>query len=116
MNKRFNTKEVRQIANLLKDYGIRRMGFLLLGGPDESKETVKESLYFVDSLGLEAVKITSGIRIYPYTELARTAIKEGFIAPDENLLFPKFYMKKGLDDWLGETISVWRKDRPHWLV
>jgi len=116
MNKRFHTKEVRQIADLLKDYGIRRMGFLLLGGPDESKETVKESLYFVDSLGLEAVKITSGIRIYPYTELARTAIKEGFIAPDENLLFPKFYMKKGLDDWLGETISVWRKDRPHWLV
>jgi len=66
--------------------------------------------------------VTAGLRVswrcilYPHTELARTAIKEGFISPDESLLFPKFFMKKGLDDCLGETISIWRKDRPHWLV
>jgi hypothetical protein len=47
-------------------------------------------------LGLEAVKITSGIRIYPYTELARTAIKEGFIAPDENLTFSEVLYEKGI--------------------
>ena len=116
MNKKFKTEDVRQVSDILKDYGIRWMGFLLLGGPDESKETVEESLNFIDSLGLESVKITMGIRIYPHTGLAQTGIKEGLSASDENLLFPKFYMKKGLEDWLRETVSVWRKERPNWLI
>ncbi len=41
------------------------MGFLLFGGPGETKETVNESLKFADSIDLEAMKITIGIRIYP---------------------------------------------------
>ena len=49
-------------------------------------------------------------------DLVQTAAKEGLIAPDENLLFPKFYIKKDLEDWLRKTIGVWRKDRPHWLA
>ena len=116
MNKRFQPEEVRHISDMLKGYGIRQMGFLLLGGPAEDKETVKESLLFADSLNLDSMKITIGIRIYPHTDLARNAIKEGLIAPDENLLFPKFYIKKDLEDWLHKTIGVWKKDRPHWIV
>jgi len=116
MNKRFQPEEVRHISDMLKGYGIRRMGFLLLGGPGEDKQTVEESLLFADSLDLEAMKITIGIRIYPHTELAQTALREGLIAAGENLLFPKFYVKRELEDWLRKTISVWRKDRPHWLA
>ena len=33
LNKKYNREDVRQISNILKDYGIRRMGFLVLGGP-----------------------------------------------------------------------------------
>jgi radical SAM superfamily enzyme YgiQ (UPF0313 family) len=116
MNKRFQPEEVRHICNMLKGHGIRQMGFLLLGGPAENKETVKESLLFADSLNLDSMKITIGIRIYPHTDLARTAAKEDLIAPDENLLFPKFYIKKDMKDWLHKTIEVWKKDRPHWIV
>lgn len=116
MNKKFQPEEVSKISEMLKDYGIRQMGFLLLGEPDESKETVEESLLFADSLDLEAMKITLGIRIYPYTKLANVAIEEGLIAAEDNLLFPKFYMKRGLEDWLRETIHIWRKERPHWIT
>ena len=116
MNKRFQLEEVRRISEELKRYGIRQMGFLLLGGPGENRKTVEESLAFADSLDLEAMKITMGIRIYPYTDLARTAIKEGVIAPDDDLLFPKFYMAPGLDEWLRSTVSTWMDGRPHWLL
>jgi len=116
MNKRFQLEEVRLISEKLKRYGIRQMGFLLLGGPGENRKTVEESLAFADSLGLEAMKITMGIRVYPYTDLARTAIKEGVIAPDDDLLFPKFYMAPGLDEWLRSTVSAWADTRPHWLL
>lgn len=114
MNKRFQPEEVRQISDMLRDYGIRQMGFLLLGGPGETRDTVEESLLFADSLDLEAMKVTAGIRIYPYTALARTAIKQGLIAADESLLFPTFYMTRGLEDWLRMTVSNWLNERPHW--
>ena len=116
LNKKFNPDDVRQISKILKDYGIRRMGFLLLGGPGETRETVNESLEFADSLNLEALKITIGIRIYPYTPLATTALKEGLIKADDNLLFPRYYIGKDLEGWLRETVNTWRESRPHWIM
>ena len=76
MNKRFQPEEVRRISGILKKHGIHRMGFLLLGGPGETRETVRESLAFADSLDLESVKVTAGIRIYPHTALAQIALSE----------------------------------------
>jgi hypothetical protein len=92
------------------------MGFLLLGGPGETRETANESLCFADSLGLEAMKITIGIRIYPHTPLAQAAIKEGLIEADDTLLFPKFYMTKGMESWLRKTVKSWMDTRPNWLM
>jgi radical SAM superfamily enzyme YgiQ (UPF0313 family) len=116
MNKKYRPADVRRISERLKKFGIGRMGFLLFGGPGESKETANESLAFADSLGLEAMKITIGIRIYPHTALAQTAIKEGLIKADDNLLIPKFYIAKGLQGWLRETVNAWRETRPHWVM
>lgn len=116
MNKKYLPTEVRQISERLKKFGIGRMGFLLFGGPGETKETVAESLEFADSLDLEAMKITIGIRIYPYTSLQQTAIKEGLITPVDNLLIPKFYIAKGLEGWLRKTVKAWIENRPHWVM
>lgn len=115
MNKRFSPEDVRATAKSLADHGIRRMGFLMLGGPGETKESAKESLAFADSLNLDLVKITVGIRIYPYTALARTALEEGMISPTDNLLFPRFYVVPELEEWLKETVKEWMAVRPHWV-
>jgi len=115
LNKRFTTDEVIKISETLHKYGIRQMGFLLLGGPGETLETVTQSLHFADALQLEAMKITTGIRIYPYTALARIAVSEGVIASEDELIFPRFYMVKNLKDRLLETVGTWMKDRPNWL-
>lgn len=116
MNKKFSTDAVRQTSDILKDFGITRLGFLLLGGPGETRTSVEESLAFADSLHLEALRITVGIRIYPFTALAKSAIEEGLILPEDNLLFPKFYMVKKLKDWLNQTVKTWMSDRPHWVT
>jgi hypothetical protein len=57
-----------------------------------------------------------GIRIYPYTALAKIAVAEGLIPPDDDLLFPKFYMVRGLEDWLRETVMAWMAERPNWVT
>jgi radical SAM superfamily enzyme YgiQ (UPF0313 family) len=116
MNKRFDTSEIEQISQLLGDAGIGRMGFLLLGGPDETRETVMESLEFVDALGLELVKVTIGIRIYPYTRLADIARQEGVIAPDDDLLHPRFYLKPDLETWIRKTVADWMEKRKNWMM
>jgi radical SAM superfamily enzyme YgiQ (UPF0313 family) len=116
MNKKYLPADVRQISERLKKFGIGRMGFLLFGSPGETKETANESLEFADSLDLESMKITIGIRIYPNTSLQQTAIKEGLITADDNLLIPKFYISKGLESWLRETVKTWMETRPHWVM
>jgi radical SAM superfamily enzyme YgiQ (UPF0313 family) len=115
LNKRFTPNDVRRISEILGKQGIQRLGFLLLGGPGETKESVEKSLYFADSLATEAMKISVGIRIYPHTLLHRTAVHEGIIAPDDDLLLPKFYIARGLEDWLGETVNTWIAHRPSWM-
>jgi radical SAM superfamily enzyme YgiQ (UPF0313 family) len=114
MNKKFSLAEVRRTSELLAKYKIKQMGFLLLGGPGETRDSVEESLRFADALPLDALKITIGIRIYPHTALARTAVAEGLIAPDDDLLLPKFYMVPGLEVWLRETVAKWMETRPSW--
>ena len=116
MNKRFDKKVVREFSKMLADHGIIQMGFQLLGGPGETRESVVESFEFVDSLPLDLVKLSIGVRIYPHTALAKTSIDEGVIAPDDDLLQPKFYIQKGLEDWLRETARSWMEDRPHWFM
>lgn len=115
MNKQYRTKDIRHVSALLKECGIRRMGFLLFGGPGETRETVQKSLEFVDSLALEMVKVTVGLRIYPGTELASHARQNGNIPPEDSLLFPKFYIEKGMEEWIRKTVEAWMKDRPNWI-
>lgn len=115
MNKKFHPNDVRHAAEVLARHGIGRMGFLLLGGPGETMETALDSLRFADSLHLESMKVSVGIRIYPYTRLAEVAVEEGVIAADDDLLSPRFFVTPGLDDWLRETVSEWVAARPNWL-
>jgi radical SAM superfamily enzyme YgiQ (UPF0313 family) len=105
INKHFSPGEVRRGTDLLATHGIRRMGFLLLGGPGETPETAAHSLAFARSLGLDALKITVGIRIYPGTPLARRALSEGVIQPGDDLLEPRFYLAPGLEPWIHGAVA-----------
>jgi radical SAM superfamily enzyme YgiQ (UPF0313 family) len=116
MNKRFRHEDVAQTCSLLKRYGIRQMGFLLLGGPGETRESVEESLSFADFLDLESMRITVGIRIYPGTALAEQARREGLIATDDDLFKPKFYVTPGLEDEIREAVERYAAKRPQWIV
>ncbi len=114
MNKQYNLEEVRRASELMRKYGIRAMGFLLLGGPGETRKTAEESLAFAESLDLDAMKVSIGIRIYPHTAVARTAMDEGLINSEDDLLLPRFYIAGGLEDWLHETVSEFISSKPNW--
>jgi radical SAM superfamily enzyme YgiQ (UPF0313 family) len=114
MNKRYSLGEVRRACTLLRRYEIRSMGFLLLGGPGETIETVEQSLEFADALDIDALKISIGVRIYPETDLARRAKEEGLISSDKDLLMPRFYLAPGLEDWICEAVEKRLSLHPTW--
>jgi radical SAM superfamily enzyme YgiQ (UPF0313 family) len=100
---------------MFREAGIRRTGFLMLGGPGETRETVEESLAFADSLDLDSLKIAVGIRIYPETDLAATAVAEGMIGPEDDLLRPAFYLAPQIQGWLPARIADYKASRS-WVM
>ena len=116
MNKRFRPQTVRRASAALRRSGVWHMGFLLLGGPGETRDTAEESLAFADSLDVDALKITIGLRIYPYTALEKTAREEGVVSAEDDLLFPRFYCVKEIRNWLNETVRTQLAGRPGWMI
>jgi len=116
MGKRFRLDDIRRTRRLLKENGIGCMGFLLLGGPGETRRTVAESFAFVDSLELESVKLTVGVRIYPGTRLAAISRAEGVVEPYDDLLLPRFYVASGLEDWLRITVQERLAEHSNWML
>jgi radical SAM superfamily enzyme YgiQ (UPF0313 family) len=114
-HKKFRAGEVRTIAGMFREAGIRRTGFLMLGGPGETRATVEESLAFADSLDLDSLKIAVGIRIYPETDLAATAVAEGMITPEDDLLRPTFYLTPQIQEWLPLRIAAYKASRS-WVM
>ncbi len=104
LNKRFSTAEVRETVTNLRSCKIQCDGFLLLGVPGETVATVAASLEFVDSLGLDSLRITIGARIYPRTPLAHLAVDQGVIAADDDLLEPSFYMAPSVADRIEDMV------------
>ena len=115
MRKHFETGEVRRASELLRQHGIRRMGFLLLGGPGETMESAAESLDFAEDLELDSLRISVGIRIYPHTDVARIATEEGLISSDDDLLFPRFYMAEDLEERIRAEVTRRMDQKANWI-
>jgi hypothetical protein len=70
------------------------MADLLLGGPGETRESVRTTIELMKSLEVDVVGISVGLRVYEGTELARLA---GGDRPADGLLDPVFYLEPGLE-------------------
>ena len=109
LRKGFDVETVRRTAELARASGIRCTWFFLLGGPGETRETVEETVSFVEA-NLNWKKFLTifmtGIRILPGTDLARQALAEKLFGPGHDLCEPVFYCAPGLDEqWVLDSIS-----------
>lgn len=99
LEKGFTAARVREVAERVERAGIRTLWIFLVGGPAETRETLRETLSFA-AWRLErgdAVYMTIGLRIYPGTTLHRISIGEGVVSAGESLLNPAFYFSPQLD-------------------
>lgn len=108
LRKGFTVEDVRHAAQVIKRHQLPCFWLFMLGGPNEKKATVRETLRFAESCirPKDVAFFNVGIRIYPGTELEHLARKEGMLtlSPKE-MLTPVFYISPALElDWLIDKL------------
>ncbi len=125
LKRNFGIEEIKSTAKLCHKYGIVFMYDLLLGGPGETRETVKETIDLMKRVspdrgmhrsGAYRVGVMLGVRVYPGTQLAGRVIglqgDKGYRAGlygykgEKNFLSPTFY----LSPQLGQDIDGYVSD------
>jgi len=92
-------------------------GFLMFfGGPGETKETVEESLAFIDEMDPLMVGGEIGMRIYPNTPLAELALEEGVISEEQDLYEPAFYVAGEVQGWLRDRLAKVARERSGFAI
>jgi lipid biosynthesis B12-binding/radical SAM protein len=106
LGKSFTFSDVIACNDLLVRHGIATSHFFMFGGPGETEETVQEGIRNILSLQKCVAFIFMGIRLLPNTPLARLAIMEKLIMPEDGLLHPVYYISPTVDKkWLEETLT-----------
>lgn len=106
MGKSFSFRDIVDCNDMLVRHGIAVSHFFMFGGPGETRETVREGIGNILSLEKCVSFIFMGIRLLPDTPLARIAINEKVISPDDGLLQPTYYLSPSVDrEWLEKTLT-----------
>jgi radical SAM superfamily enzyme YgiQ (UPF0313 family) len=104
-----NADAIEDTARLARKHGFAFMFDLLLGGPGETRETIRETIELMKKASPDRVGISLGLRLYRGTALARKVVgEEGFgpenknlrgaILGNEEMLQPVFYLSAGLGE------------------
>lgn len=114
--KSFTVEQVRYASALCRETGLDFAHYIMFGGPGETADTVRESFLLMDELAPTAVIAMTGIRIYPGTPLYRTALDEGVITAETDLLQPVFYLSPAVRDDLSGLVLTEAMQRRNWIV
>jgi radical SAM superfamily enzyme YgiQ (UPF0313 family) len=116
LGKGFARQQVERSMKLLQAEGLPFTCFLLLGGPGETRETVEESVALLESYEPKMVNLKAGIRIHPGVPLHRRAVAEGVISPEDDLLWPRYYLAPAIREWIGDYLEQLTARHPNWIL
>jgi radical SAM superfamily enzyme YgiQ (UPF0313 family) len=101
--------DVQRLVQILQEQGLNYMFDLLVGGPDETEDTIAMTSERIKQLSVPLVGIAAGVRIYPGTSLSDSVIggdKRGLHPQDGNVAYdPVFYLSPRLGDDVSVLIS-----------
>lgn len=110
-----NKEDLACAVRLCRLYHIAVMIDLLIGGPGETPQTVKETIEFIKKISPDCAGAALGIRIYPNTTMGKIATQELKAGTDCNLhrkytgpidfFKPTFYISKVLGERPAELVK-----------
>jgi radical SAM superfamily enzyme YgiQ (UPF0313 family) len=100
-----------------REAGLYIAHYFLLGGPEETPQTLETTLSHIDKFKKSVLFLFCGMRIYPHTRLYDRAVREGRIRHDQDLLAPVFYQSPAIDsDTLIARVTARAKGRTNWVI
>jgi radical SAM superfamily enzyme YgiQ (UPF0313 family) len=115
MGKNFSVSDLKRTSDICRQSGIPFCHSLLLGGPGETMETVRETFDTILNTASTAVICMVGIRVFPDTKLYDLAVKEGVIRPDQDFLEPAFYISPAIENEILPFADAFSKENPTWI-
>ncbi len=109
LNKGFTAREVHAAAEVVRRNRLPCLWIFMMGGPGETRDTVRETLSFAEKFirPQDAAFFNIGVRIYPRTELESIARSQGVLAPLADLLEPAFYVSPEVEaDWIAGQVKL----------
>jgi radical SAM superfamily enzyme YgiQ (UPF0313 family) len=101
----YGLEDMRKCCADLRGAELNFAFLVFFGGPGETKETVEESLAFIDEMNPLLVDGQIGLRIYPNTPLVEIALEESIISEGQDLYEPVFYIAENIKDWLPDRLA-----------
>jgi radical SAM superfamily enzyme YgiQ (UPF0313 family) len=102
----FAIEDLSRTADVCREEGIATLYDLLLGGPGETGETMRETIDTMRSIAPDRVGASLGIRVFPHTKLAEMVSGEGpleknpslhgRVSENDNLFYPVYYLSAEL--------------------
>ncbi len=119
-NKGFNTNKLKESARILRRAKIPVMWIFLMGGKNETMQTVEETLDFIHNhiKPRDVAYSNIGIRLYPHTALLKDAEEEGRVQKENTsqLLDPLFYFSQELNkEALIKRLSQFSRSHPNFI-
>jgi radical SAM superfamily enzyme YgiQ (UPF0313 family) len=115
MGKNFSTNDLRKASDICRQSDMPFCHSLLIGGPGETMETVKQTFNAIQDMAPTAVICMIGIRVFPETKLYRLSIEEGVIDPDRDFLEPAFYISPAVENEILPFVENFSKENPSWI-
>ena len=111
--KGFTKEDISLTLRWLEELELSFFTYILFGGPGETKETVDETLGFIEGIR-HPVFIRLGVRVFKGTEMERVAREEGLIKGD--MIHPVFYFSKELTSDFPERLEELASCHDNWLT
>lgn len=116
LNKGYAKQTVIDAARTLEELKLDYALPLLLGGPGEDEQTVRETVEFLSDRSPASAAFYVGIRVLPNSPLVDTAKREGVISARDPLMEPRFYISPKIRDWVDDYLADLCADNPGWVV
>ena len=115
MRKPFGQEEVRIAMQAARDASLPFAVHLLFGGPGETWPDVEEAQSFLNGCApANSIFASFGIRVYEGTAMQEIALREGALAPKQDLFEPAYYISPALAEHAEENLDRIARRRPEW--
>ena len=102
------------MGHLCQEAGLPFSLNISFGEPGESQDTVDQKLSLLRQVEPAFAVLRLGSRVLPNTPVASTAIEEGIIESESDLIRPVFYISEEVRYWLPDRLRAEAASRPRW--